>query len=243
MNKTAEGPKSKKSLEMRNNASSLLFEDFSGYQLGKEPAGWYSNNMMSSIQGAGVTVEDPLNNNHNWLKMIARKVILTNKLTQKLPANFTISFDLYCTPDYTWGSSGASFFLSTLNNNTQFAKANFYLENLGSKNQATLSLKLLPAFGSNDNFEYSYCSKNGKILHGSERVDSFTSKEGSTTAHVVIKVNGTAINVLINGTSVMNKEEIITGDTSFSTFGWALKSSMMEDADAFYLSNINIVKN
>jgi hypothetical protein len=138
MNKTDEGPKSKKSLEMKNDASSLLFEDFSGYQLGKEPTGWYANNMMSSIQGVGVSVEDPLNNNHNWLKMIERKVIITNKLTQKLPANFTISFDLYCTPDYTWGSSGASFFLSTINNNTQFANANFYVENLGFKNQATL---------------------------------------------------------------------------------------------------------
>lgn len=243
MNKTTEGPKSKKSLEMKNNASSLLFEDFSGYQLGKEPAGWYSNNMMSSIQGVGVTVEDPLNNNHNWLKMIARKVIITSKLTQKLPANFTISFDLYCTPNYTWGSSGASFFLSTINNNTQFAGADFYLENLGFKNQATLSLKLLPAFGSNDNFEYSFCTKDGKKVYGSERVDSFNSKEGSTTAHVVIKVSGTSINILVNGTTVMNKEEIVTSDTSFSTLGWALKSSMMEDADAFYLSNINIVKN
>lgn len=242
MNKTAEGPKSKKSLEMKNNASSLLFEDFSGYQVGKEPAGWYANNMMSSIQGVGVTVEDPLNNNHNWLKMIERKVILTNKLTQKLPANFTISFDLYCTPDYTWGSSGASFFLSTINNNTQFAKANFYVENLGFKNQATLTLKFLPAFGSNDNFEYSFCAKDGKIVYGAAHVDSFNSKEGSTTAHVEIKVSGTAINILVNGTSVMNKEEIITGDTSFGTLGWGLKSSMQEDADAFYLSNINIVK-
>lgn len=243
LNKTDEGPNSKKSLEMKNNPSSLLFEDFSGYQLGKEPSGWYSNNMMSSIQGAGVTVEDPLNNHHNWLKMIARKVILTNKLTQKLPANFTISFDLYCTPDYTWGSTGASFFLSTIINNTQFAGANFYVEDLGFKNQATLSLKLLPALGANDNFEYSFCTKDGKKVYGSERVESFNSKEGSTTAHVVIKVSGTAINVMVNGTSVMNKEDIITGDTAFSTLGWALKSSMMEDADAFYLSNINIVKN
>lgn len=243
MNKTVEGTKSAKSQEMKNNASCLLFEDFSGYQHGKEPTGWYSNNMMSSKQGVGATVEDPMSNNHNWLKMIERKVIITNKLTQKLPANFTISFDLYCTPDYTFGSSGASFFLSTISNNSQFAGANFYVENLGFNNQATLSVKLKPAFGSNDNFEYSFCAKDGKIVNGYAQVSSFNSKQGHTTAHVEISVSGTAINILVNGTSVLKKKDFIPPDTSFSTFGWALKSSMMEDTDAFYLSNINIMKN
>lgn len=242
VNKTAEGQISAKSEEMKNNTYSLLFEDFSGYQIGKEPAGWFSYNMSSSRKEVGVTVEDPLNNKHNWLKMITGQVVISNKLTQKLPANFTVSFDLYCNPDYTWGSSGVSFFLSTINNNNQFAGANFYVENMGYKDQATLTLKLLPSYGPNNNIEYSFCAKDGKIVKGSEQVGSFNNMEGHTTAHVVIKVSDTTMNILVNGSSVMNTREIIAADTFFSTMGWGLKSGMMEDTDAFYLSNINITK-
>ena len=231
----------------KENKTVIFFEDFSGNTLGAEPVDWYSklNNGYNSSKFS--TVQQVQGEKGLWLNLYSGNATISNNLNKPLPENFTISFDIKCTDDYAWGSSGVSFFLSDIKDNDEMLNGNFGLENLGKSSNTTMWLKIRPASNNNEGLELSFSkpvigSRNSDIKYYNRKISSFTGQKGSTKAKVNINVKGTAMYITVNNEKVLDEKNLVSTGTIFSTMSWGALGSMMESNDNMYISNIKINK-
>lgn len=239
--------RSAQSKKSKENTDILFFEDFSGNIIGAEPVGWFSKLNNGSLSSNFSSIHQPENEKGLWLSLYPRHVAISNELNTPLPQNFTISFEISCTDNYTWGSSALSFYLSDIRDNDELLNSNFGLENLGRNSNSTMLLKIRPAVNNSEGVEFSFSSpkvgsKYSEIRKYDRKISSFTGNRGSTKAKVVIQVKGTAINISINNELVLDEKNIIPAGVIFSTMSWAALGSVMEGRDIMYLSNIKITK-
>jgi len=233
--------------EAKNNPNIMFLEDFSGNAPGKEPVGWFSTGTNTSgISTTFATVKQPKNKSDLWLQLIPRQAAVSNAIRNPLPQNFTISFEINCTENY--GSSAVSFFLSDMKDNSQILNSNFGLENLGSRGNNTLLLKIRPAVNNNEGIGFSFCGPKGdpkysNVATNLRKISSFTGAADSRNANVEIKVSGTALKITINRELVVDERNIIPAGVVFSTMTWAALSSVMESGDEVYLGKVKIEKN
>ncbi len=231
----------------KENKTVIFFEVFSGNTLGTEPVDWYSklNNGYNSSKFS--TVQQVQGEKGLWLNLFSGNTTISNNLNKPLPENFTISFDIKCTDDYAWGSSGVSFFLSDIKDNDEMLNGNFGLENLGKNSNTSIKLKIRPANNNNEGIELSVSkpvigSRNSDTRYYNRKISSFTGLKGSTKAKVMIQVKGAALYITVNNEKVLDEKNMLSPGVAFSTMSWGALGSMMESIDNMYVSNIKISK-
>jgi hypothetical protein len=229
------------------NAAVLFFDDFSGNAIGTEPVGWFSKQLNGSMSSRISSVQRPKNDKDLWLSLYPGHIAISNDINKPLPPNFTVSFDISCTENYTWGSSALSFFLSDLKDNDQMIDANQGLENLGRAQANSVTLKIRPAKDNTEGIEFSFAGqkvdkKFSQLRNTRRKVSSFTGERGMTKARVIIQVKGSDLQISINNEKILDEKNIIPPGVIFSTMSWAALGSPMEEGDTMYLSNIKITK-
>ena len=231
----------------KDNAATIFFEDFSGNSIGNEPVGWVSKQNNGNRSSKFCAVQIPQNERSNWLRFYPGHVAISNDITKPLPPNFTISYDINCTDNYTWGSAGVTFYLTDITNNDELLNSNFGLEYLGKGANTTIMLKIRPAVSNNQGIEFSFSkpklgSKYSDIKSYSRGTPKFTGQRGSTKAKVVIQIKGTALYISINNDKVIDEKNIVPAAVIFNTMTWAALGNNMDGGDGMYLSNIKIIK-
>jgi hypothetical protein len=224
----------------------LFFDDFSGNAIGAEPVGWFSKELNGSLSSKFSSIQQPKNDKDLWLSLYPGHIAVSNDISKPLPPDFTVSFDISCTENYTWGSSALTFFLSGLKDNDQMLQANHGLDNLGSSQATTVYLKIRPAKGNNEGFEFSFAGpkvdQKFSRRNTLKKIPAFTGERGMTRAKVVLQVKGAIIQITINNEKVLEEANIIPPGVIFSTMCWAALGSPMGEGDTMYLSNIKITK-
>jgi len=231
----------------KDNAAILFMEDFSGNVIGAEPVGWFSKQLNSTMSSNICSVQQPKNDKNIWLHLYPGNTAVSNDINKPLPSNFTVSFDIRCTDNYTWGSSAVSFFLSDLKDNDLMVRANQGLDNLGSSRANTVLLKIRPANGNNEGVEFCFRGptadqKFSELRNNRKKISTFTGEGGKDKATVMIQVRGAAMQIYINDEKILDEKNIIPPGVVFSTMCWAALGSSMEEGDTMYLSNIKITK-
>jgi hypothetical protein len=229
------------------NAAVLFFDDFSGNAIGAEPVGWFSKQLNGNMSSKISSVQQPKNDKDLWLSLYPGHIAISNDINKPLPPNFTVSFDISCTENYTWGSSALSFFLSDLKDNDQMIDANQGLENLGRAQANSVTLKIRPAKDNTEGIEFSFAGqkvdkKFSQLRNTRRKVSSFTGERGMTKARVIIQVKGADLQISINNEKILDEKNIIPPGVIFSTMSWAALGSPMEEGDTMYLRNIKITK-
>lgn len=232
----------------KDNSNVVFFEDFSGNTLGSEPVDWYSKLNNGSNSTNFSTIQQALNEKGLWLNLFSGNTTISNNLNKPLPENFTISFDIKCTDDYAWGSSGVSFYLSDLKDNDEMLHGNFGLENLGKNSNTSIMLKIRPANNNNEGVEFFISkpvagSKYSETRNYNRKISSFSGQKGSTKAKVMIQIKGAALYITVNNEKVLDEKNILPNGVVFSTMSWGALRSMMESKDNIYLSNLRVSQN
>lgn len=245
--KTLSSERSTQSKKAKEDGATIFFEDFSGNSIGAEPVDWFSKQNNGSRSSKFCSVQRPQNEKGTWLRFYPGHVAICNELNKPLTPDFTISFDINCTDNYTWGSSGVTFYLSDIANNDELLHGNFGLENLGRGSNTTMMLKIRPATNNNEGVEFSFSkpkpgSKYSDLKNYSRSTSRFTGKRGSTKAKVVIRKKDAALLITVNDERLVDEKNIIPAGVTFSTMTWAALGNVMEGGDSMYLSNIKISK-
>lgn len=109
----------------------FFFEDFSTTATGKKPNGWQTR--IANESTAVVTNPDGLDGNWGELRGHYIKALLLKK---PLPQNFTLSYDVVATQNFTWGAKGLTMLLSK--------------ETSPGNAESFLNLRLRPGFDGKD---------------------------------------------------------------------------------------------
>jgi hypothetical protein len=94
--------------QIAGNSKSYFFDDFSTTPVGKKPIGWKSS---LGHDGSSSIIVQPDGLDGNWA-LIRDYTLTATQLKTSWPQNFTMSFDIVATQNFTWGAKGLTFQLS-----------------------------------------------------------------------------------------------------------------------------------
>ena len=219
INETSEA--SKKNADDKN---IFFFEDFSTTALGKKPIGWRTE---YGLDGGVVEKLDGLNG--NWV-LITGNTIIPNQLKKTLPQNFTISYDLVASQNFTWGAKGLTIQLSK--------------ETSPGNAESFLRLKLRPGFDGRDGeteLETKFTSPPG-YLNGYKwmKAPGFSNNKKNNHILITIKKKEEMLQVFIDNTKIAEYEKAIPAAHLFNALSFSSGNSGANDK--FYISNIKITK-
>ena len=204
----------------------FFFDDFSTTPVGKAPIGWKStlnNNGASSV----VATIDGLDG--RWATTTGFTLALS-QLKTPLPADFTVTYDVVAAADYTWGSRGMTFTLST---------------GAGTGGRgAFVSLRLRPGSGSGDGeavLEAEFPRTQG-YLTGSKwfTVPGFSNKARATVAVTLMK-QGERLQVLLNKVKVFESDKAIPAGFLFDQLS-VNQGGTFNATDRMYIGNLTILR-
>lgn len=201
-----------------------FFEDFSTNTVGKKPAGW---RVQYGLDGG--TVENPEGLNGNWL-LVTNNTITATQLKKPLPQNFTLTYDLSASQNFTWGAKGLTMQLSK--------------ETSPGNAESYLSLKLRPGFDGRDGqatIETKFPAPPG-YSNESQWFDApgFSNNKKNNRVTVTIKKKEEMLQVFIDNTKIAEYEKAIPAAHLFNTMSFSSSNSGANDK--FYISNIKITK-
>lgn len=212
---------SKKNLTDKN---TFFFEDFSTTALGKTPTDWRSEYGLN-----GGFVENPDGLNGNWL-LITGNTVTPRQLKKPLPQNFTLSYELVASQDFTWGAKGLTFQLSK---ETSPGNAESYLK-----------LKLRPGFDGKDGeatletkfpFPPGYSNETKWLV-----ANGFSNNKKNNQIKVTIKKTDETLHVFIDDIKIADYEKAIPAAHLFNAMSFSSGNSA--ENDKYYISNIKISK-
>lgn len=200
------------------------FEDFSTNAIGKKPVGWRSE---YGLDGGVVEKLDGLNG--NWV-LITGNTITPNQLKKPLPQNFTLTYDLVASQNFTWGAKGLTLQLSK--------------ETSPGNAESFLKLKLRPGFDGKDGeatLETKFPSPPG-YSNGSQwyAAPGFSNNKKNNQVTVAIKKKEEMLQVFIDNKKIVEYEKAIPAAHLFNALSFFSYNS--EANDKFYISNIKITK-
>ncbi len=200
------------------------FEDFSTTAIGKKPIGWQTE---YGLDGGVVEKLDGLNG--NWV-LITGNTITPNQLKKPLPQNFTISYDLVASQNFTWGAKGLTVQLSK--------------ETSPGNAESFLRLKLRPGFDGRDGeteLETKFTSPPG-YLNGYKwlKAPGFSNNKKNNHITITIKKIDEKLQVFIDNTKMAEYEKAIPAAHLFNALSFYSYNSA--ENDKFYISNIKITK-
>ena len=204
-----------------------FFDDFSTTPVGKTPVGWKSTLNNS---GASSTVAKIDGMAGQWATT-SGFLLTPGQLKMPLPADFTVTYDLVASANYTWGARGMTFKLSN------GAAANAF-------GGSFVSLKLRPGSGSADGeFEIeAEFPKTAGYLSGSKwfKVPGFSNKAQSTVAVMLVK-QGERLQVFLNKAMVFESDKAIPAGFLFNQL-WMNHQGTFDANTRMFISNLTILR-
>jgi hypothetical protein len=201
-----------------------FFEDFSTNSVGKKPIGWRT---QYGLDGGVIEKLDGLNG--NWI-LITGNTIIPNQLKKPLPQNFTLTYDVVASQNFTWGAKGLTMQLSK--------------ETSPGNVESFLSVKLRPGFDGRDGqatLETKFPSPPG-YSNGSNWYDApgFSNNKKNNRITVTIKKKEETLQVFIDNTLIADYQKAIPAAHLFNALSFYSYNSGTNDK--FYISNIKIAK-
>jgi hypothetical protein len=222
INETSEA--GKKSADDKN---IFFFEDFSTTGIGKKPIGW-----LAKFANAGTTgvIANPDGLEGNWVELRGHYISAT-LLKKPLPQNFTLTYDLAASQNFTWGAKGLTMQLSK--------------ETSPGNAESFLSVKLRPGFDGRDGqatLETKFPSPPG-YSNGSNWYDApgFSNNKKFNRITVTIKKSEETLQVFIDDTKIAEYEKAIPAAHLFNALSFDCNGNSAEN-DKYYISNIKITK-
>ncbi len=207
--------------------SVFFFEDFSTTGIGKKPIGWQAKLSSQGTTGI-ITNRDGLDG--NWVELRGH-YINTTALKKPLPQNFTLSYDLVASQNFTWGAKGLTMQLSketSPGNAESFLKLKLRPGSNGSDGEATLETKFPAPPG------YSNGSK-WYVANG------FSNNKKNNRITVTIKKIDEKLQVFIDKTKIAEYEKAIPAAHLFNALSFDCSGNSAEN-DKYFISNIKITK-
>ena len=201
-----------------------FFEDFSTTGVGKKPIGW---RIQYGLDGGVTEKLDGLNG--NWI-LITGNTLTPNQLKKPLPQNFTLSYDLVASQNFSWGAKGLTMQLSK--------------ETLPGNAESFLNLSLRPGFNGRDGeavletkfpFPPGYSNATKWYV-----VTGFSNNKKNNQITVTIKKSEEKLQVFIDGTKISEYEKAIPAAHLFNALSFSSGNS--GENDKYYISNIKISK-
>ena len=199
-----------------------FFEDFSTTTVGKKPIGWRSEYGLD-----GGVIENPDGLNGNWV-LITGNTLTPNQLKKPWPQNFTVTYELVATQNFTWGAKGLT---------VKLAK-----ETSPGNAESFLTLKLRPGFDGKDGeatletkFPAGYAN-NTKWYAAT----GFSNNKKNNLVSVTIKKSGETLHVFIDNNKIAEYEKAIPLTLLFNALSFYSGNS--GEKDKFYVGNIKITK-
>ncbi len=201
-----------------------FFEDFSTIGIGKKPTAWRS---VYGLEGGIVKKLDGLEG--NWV-LITDNIITPNQLKKPLPQNFTLTFDLVASQNFTWGAKRLHLKLAketSPGNAESFLDLGFRPGFDGRDGDASLETKFPSPPG------YANLSK-GYVAPG------FSNNKINNHILVTIKKKEEMLQVFIDNTKITEYEKAIPAAHLFNALSFYSYNS--GENDKFYISNIKVTK-
>jgi len=203
-----------------------FFDDFSTTPVGKPPIGWKStlNNL-----GASSVVAKIDGMPGQWVTTTGF-TLTPSQLKMPLPADFTVTYDLVASANYTWGARGMTFTLS--NGAVNAARGSF------------VSLTLRPGYGSADGqfeIEAEFPRTEGYLSRSKWfKVPGFSNQTQSTVAVMVVK-QGERLQVFLNKVKVFESEKAIPAGLLFNQLSLN-QGGTFNANDRMFISNLTILR-
>jgi hypothetical protein len=218
---------SETSKKMTADKNIFFFEDFSTTAPGKKPIGW-----QAKFANAGTTgvVTNPEGLNGNWVELRGHYINAT-LLKKPLPQNFTLSYDLVASQNFTWGAKGLTMQLSK---ETSTGNAESYLSlklrpgSNGSDGEATLETKFPSPPGYSNGTKWYVAT-------------GFSNNKKNNRITVTIKKIDEKLQVFIDKIKIAEYEKAIPADHLLNALSFDCSGNSAEN-DKFYISNIKITK-
>ena len=219
-------PASETQMKFAADKNIFFFEDFSTTGVGKKPIGWKSG-LASNGTSSVVTNPDGLNG--NWVQL--RDNFINVALKKPMPQNFTLTYDLVATQNFTWGAKGLTMLLSKETSP----------DNAGS----FILLKLRPGSNGGDGeamLETKFTSPPG-YLNGSKWyvAEGFSNNKKNNRISVTIKKSGEKLEVYINENKIASYQKAIPAAHLFNALSFDCSGNSAEN-DTYFISNIKIIK-
>ncbi len=203
-----------------------FFDDFSTTPAGKPPIGWKStlNNLGASSVVATLDGMDG-----RWMTTTGF-TLTPGHMKTPLPADFTLSYDLVASANYTWGARGMTFTLS--NGAVNAFRGSF------------VSLTLRPGSGSRDGegeLEAEFPKTEGYLSRSKWfKVPGFFDKAQSTVAVTIVK-QGERLEVFLNKAKVFESDKAVPAGLLF--YKLSLDHGGTFDANSrMFVGNLTILK-
>ena len=201
-----------------------FFEDFSTTGVGKKPIGW---RIQYGLDGGVIEKRDGLNG--NWV-LITGNTLTPNQLKKLLPQNFTLSYDLVASQNFTWGAKSLTMELSK--------------ETSPGNAESFLKLKLRPGFNGRDGeaeletkFPFPPGYSNATKWYVAA---GFSNNKKNNRITVTIKKSEEKLQVFIDGTKIAEYEKAIPAAHLFNALSFSSGNS--GENDKYFISNIKITK-
>ncbi len=201
-----------------------FFEDFSTTGVGKKPTAWRS---VYGLEGGIVKKLDGLEG--NWV-LITDNIITPNQLKKPLPQNFTLTFDLVASQNFTWGAKRLHFKLAK--------------ETSPGNEESFLDLGLRPGYDGRDgdaSLETKFPSPPGYSNGANSFIaPGFSNNKKNNRITVTIKKKEETLQVFIDNTKIAEYEKAIPAAHLFNALSFY--SYNLGTNDKYYISNIKIMK-
>lgn len=198
-------------------AKVYLFEDFSTSAVGNPPNGW----TIGRTAGTVATLDGLPG---NWVLMAGEAKLAPKQLRTPLPANFTLTYDLVASKDFTWGAKAITL---------QLANGASYL-----------SLRLRPGFDGRDGEATLETQFPAGYASGSKYLTApgFSNNKANNRITVTIRKAGESLQVLIDGNKIAELDKAMPAGQTFNAMSFVMLGSPTELKDKYYIGNIRITR-
>jgi len=203
-----------------------FFEDFSTTGIGQKPVGWRTKLGPEGITSTVVQVNGL---NGKWATGNYELTALAVK--KPFPQDFTLSYDLVASQNFTWGAKGLTLQLSK--------------ETSPGNVESFLRLKLRPGYDGREGeteIEGKFPSPSG-YLNSTKwtKAPGFSNNKKNNHIKVSIKKKGELLQIFIDDNKVAEFEKAIPASFQFNVMSF-LENGNRGENDKYYISNIKIVK-
>lgn len=205
--------------------SVFFFEDFSTTSIGQKPIGW---KQTLTREGTTAAIRQPDGLDGNWVELRGHNIIPT-LLKKPLPQNFTLSYDLVASKDFTWGAKGLTMLLSK--------------ETSPGSSESFIKLRLRPGSGGNNGevtLETKFPSPPG-YANGTKWyvAKGFSNNKKNNRIAVSIKKTEEKFQLFIDKDLIVEYEKAIPLNQLFNALSFDANGNSGEN-DKYYISNIKI---
>ena len=201
-----------------------FFEDFSSTPIGKKPNGWRAELGRDGTTSI-VTKVDGLDG--NWAT--GNFELAPREIKKPFPQDFTLSYDLVASKNFTWGSKGLTLQLAkeiTPNNVEAYVQIRLRPGYDGRAGELTIDTKLPSGYLSGYNYK---------------PVPGFSNDKKNNRIAVTIRKKGEQLEILIDGNKVAEYKKAIPASLQFNAMEFMETGNNAEN-DKYYISNIKFVK-